>query len=947
MRAYFVFVFLICSILKLASQPVSYYYKLRFDESSQTLNGNVSMELTNPGTTPLDKIVLHLPPRSLEYKKSYLQKELIEFQNVDAHFAKADDLGWIKTSKISAGKDSTELCSKCEFAAIPLAEALQPSETITVEFDFEIKLGSHEFNGNGFDGKVYRIVDWLPKVAPFDSTGYYTYPLSFQWDMFPQDAKYAVDLTLSNRFLVASNSELKTDSEQQQLDYIKSHSFTPHYGNDSIKTLHFEHTGTNLQFFISRYFFVFPLEKSTLYFTSAESDLPAISNYVHKQVSEFYYSEIGQPLDDYDLLILEDKVGEYQSDHLLTLDLPKDTFRFANELAHARGEMLFRYQMAPNGIKDLWIARGIPYFYKYQFINELYSNEKWLPYSNSFVGRFFALDAFDYSYQNQFLYLYLARQGLDQSMATPADSLSRLNYEAIAQAKTYMALSHLRGYVSEKTFKRSMKRFVDQQTAEPVALHNAFDYYHNQPVDWFFNTWVPSPLEYNYTLKKTDYCPTISTATVKNNGELSIPYSLTGIKDGKPVLTEWHDGHDGKKSVQMFHQEYDKVVLNYHQSVPEYNQKDNTYYNRLLFPRLEPLRLQFYYSFEDPNRSQLFWTPTVSYNAYDKLLLGVSLDNSSLVQKPFEYLIGPDFSTGTGKLTGYTSFKYHFIPEQSRVFHQISTGIYMRYYHYDQNLSYFRFSPAVNFYFKKPYPRSTLLQQLKVRLVHLNRELPNNFDQPANEVGNSSFTVFNANYRYQETDILHPYLLQADFLLGDQFSRLGLEADVRWMLPNKKWLMWRSYAAGFFFNQFYDQGVTNSYYSIGLSGTKDFMFDLPFFGRSDETGIWSQQFFVTEGGFKSSTNVFADQWMLSTNLVIPIWKYFGVYGDAGFSDNFNKLYYDAGFRVAFITDFAEIYFPMINQGVFVPGESNYLSRVRFILDIDQSNIINRLRRGYY
>lgn len=935
--------------LQLLSQPVRYQYNLKFDDSTQTISGNAKVSLTNTSTRPLNEFVLHLPPRALENKESYLQQELVEFQKVDAYFAKAKELGSIKIATVQFDDQVATICKQCEFATIPLSNPLLTGDSISINFDFQIRLGSYQFNGNGFDGKVFRIIDWLPNLATFDSTGFHPYPLSFQWDVYPQKAKYSVNLTLSDKFLVASNATLKNAHENEHLSYLKNHPYTPHLGADSLKTLHFEHTGTNLQFFISKYYFVFPIDENrTLYLTSPDKFSPSSIQSLDQQVSKFFKGEIDNELNNYDLIILDEKIGEYQSDHLLSLEMPKDAFKQAAELAHARADMLFRYQLEPNGIKDLWLARGLPYFYKYQFINDFYPEEKWLPFSNSFVGRFFALDAFDYSYQNQFLYLYLARQGLDQPIGTPADSLSRLNYEAIAEAKTFMALSHLRAYVSTNTFKRSMKRFVEDSSATSVSLlRSSFKYFSNRSIDWFFDDWVPSSKSYDYALTKTDYCPTISTATVKNKGDLILPYSLTGIKDGKEVLTQWYEGHEDKKSVQMYHADYDKVVLNYHQTVPEMNQKDNTYFNRLLFQRLEPLRLQFYYSFEDPNRSQLFWTPTISYNAYDKLLLGVSLDNSSLVQKPFEYLIGPDFSTGTGKLTGYTSFKYNFIPENSKLFHQISAGLYTRYYHYDQDLSYFRISPALNFYFKKPYPRSSLLQQLKVRLVHLDRELPDNFSEPANEVGNSSFTVFNANYRYQETNILHPYLLQADFLLGDQFSRIGLEADVRWMLPNKKWLIWRSYAGAFFFNKFYQQGVSNSYYSIGLSGTKDFLFDLPFFGRSDETGIWSQQFFVTEGGFKSKTNVFADQWMLSTNLVVPIWWVFGAYADAGLSDGFNKIYYDAGLRISVITDFLEIYFPMVNQGSFVPTEYNYFLNIRFILDIDQSNIINRLRRGYY
>src|SRR5690606_2470709 len=120
-----------------------------------------------------------------------------------------------------------------------------------------------------------------------------------------------------------------------------------------------------------------------------------------------------------------------------TLDYPKTNFDLASSLAHARAQQFFRYELAPNGFKDVWLARGLPYFYKFDFVAHNYPEKRWLFIDNFFVlkiaGRILNLQAFEYAYQNQFLYLHLARQGLDQAMQTSADSLSKLNYEAIAQ----------------------------------------------------------------------------------------------------------------------------------------------------------------------------------------------------------------------------------------------------------------------------------------------------------------------------------------------------------------------------------------------------------------------------------------------------------------------------------------------------------------------------------
>lgn len=935
----------------LLAQENRYIYNLTLDDSTHVLSGSAKLSLKNTSPKTLDTVYVHLPSRSLEWKNSFLNRQLTDFQKIDAYYAKSEETGYIDISSLTDGYRTFSVCEECEFVPLSLSPPLASGDSVQLEIGFKLKLGSTEFNGVGYDGEMYRIIDWLPNFPTMDSSGFRLYPVTFYRDQFPANNHYKLSLTLPSDMIVASNAELTSAEEKARLVSILNNPVKTLPTEEPLKTLEFRHYGTNLQFLVSRFFNVYQMKNGGHFFSTSDDPFyPSLSGKVTRESDEFFQRELGDSaVRPFNLVLLTGKNSEYQSDDLLTLEIPDDIFKFSSELAHARAEQLLRYQMRPNGFRDVWMARGLPYFYKYSFINQVYPDQKWLPFSNTFIGRFFALDQFDYSYQNQFLFLYLARQNLDQKMIAPADSLTRLNYEAIAQAKTYMALSHVRQYISPRSFARGMNRYVENYSgiANAHSLQKSLEYFCNRDVDWFFNKWIKTTEIYDYQLIETDHCPTISTATVKNTGSLVIPYSLTGFKDGNAVLTEWFDGHEGKKSVQMYHEEYDKVVLNYHGHVPEYRQKNNTYYERLFFPRLEPLRLQFYYSFEDPKHSQLYWTPTVNFNAYDKVLLGLSLDNSSLVQKPFEYIIGPEYSTGTGKLTGYTSFIYHLLPKNNSIFHQIRFGLFGRYYHYDKDLAYLRLSPSLNFYFKKPYPTSSILQTLKFRLVNLDRELPGGFSEPANEIGNSSYTVFNASYELQETDILNPFTLRADYYLGDDFQRIGIEGDFRWMLSNKKWLIWRNYFGYFFYNRYKEAGISNSYYSLGLSGTKDFLFDYQFFGRSDESGIWSQQFFVTEGGFKTFTGTFADEVMFTTNLSVPIWKFFGVFADAGIVDSNKKFYYDFGIRLSFITDFLEVYFPLINQDVNFLEQPAYFNSIRFVLDIDQSNIINRLRRGYY
>jgi hypothetical protein len=245
---------------------------------------------------------------------------------------------------------------------------------------------------------------------------------------------------------------------------------------------------------------------------------------------------------------------------------------------------------------------------------------------------------------------------------------------------------------------------------------------------------------------------------------------------------------------------------------------------------------------------------------------------------------------------------------------------------------------------------------MRIRGVWLERELPNVDDIPINEINNASYAIFATTYSLENINVLKPYTITADFQLGEEFSSFSTTADFRWMLPNRKWLIWRNFGGVFLNNSFSSQGINNNYYSMGLSGTRDYLFDYELIGRSDENGIWSQQFFVTDGGFKSRTDVFSDNFMLTTNLVVPIWNIFtykglapnlGLFGDVGVVDNLDQAYWDYGLRLSIFTDFMELYLPIQNQDQNFLQETNYLSSTRFVLNLDISEIIERVRRGYY
>ena len=114
-------------------------------------------------------------------------------------------------------------------------------------------------------------------------------------------------------------------------------------------------------------------------------------------------------------------------------------------------------------------------------------------------------------------------------------------------------------------------------------------------------------------------------------------------------------------------------------------------------------------------------------------------------------------------------------------------------------------------------------------------------------------------------------------------------------------------------------------------------------GRSENTGIFSQQFIIDEGGFKSVLSErFANQAMLSFNSSIGIWKWIELYNDVAFLKNKHQpvfFGYENGIRFNFVHNIFEFYFPLYsNNGWEISNHSYPLkntiylhSRFRFYL----------------
>ncbi len=109
----------------------------------------------------------------------------------------------------------------------------------------------------------------------------------------------------------------------------------------------------------------------------------------------------------------------------------------------------------------------------------------------------------------------------------------------------------------------------------------------------------------------------------------------------------------------------------------------------------------------------------------------------------------------------------------------------------------------------------------------------------------------------------------------------------------------------------------SDYFSFALDRPTDYLFDYNYYGRSETSGLFSQQIIMAEGGFKSMLEPkFANQWITTVNANVTLWKWIYAYGDVGLVKNKNqsaKFLYDSGIRLSLIQNYFEIFFPVYSS----------------------------------
>ena len=200
---------------------------------------------------------------------------------------------------------------------------------------------------------------------------------------------------------------------------------------------------------------------------------------------------------------------------------------------------------------------------------------------------------------------------------------------------------------------------------------------------------------------------------------------------------------------------------------------------------------------------------------------------------------------------------------------------------------------------------------------------------------------------YSNKEAIRVFSTGSSFDFSDLFGKYCVNLDFRHLFHDGRTFSFRFFGGKFLWNN--TQNTT--YFDYSLNRPSDYLFNYNYLGRTDASGIYSQQFIMSEGGFKSKfANPNANDYILATNLGYSLWKWIEVYTDFGIAKNKNmkkNYFYDTGLRLNLVPDYLEFYFPIQNSENYVLNDQNYFSNVRFVLTIDINNLKQLFTRKWF
>ncbi|WP_341222292.1 aminopeptidase [Polaribacter atrinae] len=916
------------------SQQNSISIKSKLDTEKDELKIQQEIVFHNSSDSTLTKVYLHNWANSYRDRKTPLSKRFIKDFRKDLYFAKPHELGSSTIKSLYVDFENVyfkELEKQADILEIHLDKPLNPNSKITISVTYIVKIPNARFTKYGETETGYLLRNWYLTPAIYDNGWQLMSNLNLD-DLYEKGTDFKIEIDVPKDLIVESNLyQYNTKKENTNNYYLVGKNKT-----DVIisvqKTKQLKTYTTNT---VTVHTDIFSKELEDSLTTSI---LNRELLFIQKYLGKYPHLEI-----------YIDKATQSKNPIFGLNQLPNflrpfsDTFRWDITMFKALTKRYIENTILLNKRKDYWLIDGIQNYLMIEYVEKFYPEVKLLGNASDYwLLKSFNISNLDFNDKYPFVYQFTARKFLDQALSTPADSLSNFNRKIGSKYKSGLGFRFLKGYLGDSILNQTIQEFY-QHNQLKIITSNDFNKLlsskTSKNLDWFFDDFVKTNKKIDHKIERIKKEKDSISVTIKNKRNITTPLAIYAIKDKEIKLKKWVADVDSTKTVKFIKGDYDTFVLNYENLYPELNTLNNWRKVDKKFLN-KPVKFSFFKDISSPNYNQIFYQPGLNYNFYNGLILGLKLHNKPLIKRNFEFKVSPYYATKSNSVVGSFSLLYNQFFEKTKIY-KIAYGLAGGTSDYAPNLSYKSLVPYVDIVFKRKTLRDISSESLRAKLIHIDKEIAPN----AIKTDQDNYSVLSLSYNYSNPDIIKEFRYSFSTEFAKKFSKASLDLRFRTLTTTDTQLDFRFFAGVFFNNK-----TEGDYFSFGLDRSNDYLFQLNYLGRSESSGFFSQQHIITEGGFKSLLPTrFANQFMVSNNSSIGLWRWIELYNDVAFLKNKNQpLYfaYENGIRFNFVHEIFEIYFPLYSNNGWEISQNAYPEKIRFSLSADIKSIYNFFKRGF-
>lgn len=892
----------------------------------------------NESSDTLTSIYLNDWANSFSNKNSPLATRFSEEFVRKFHFSKDYERGGTIIQQLKLKNGSGLVWERVEghpdIIQVKLNSPLLPGESLAIQLKYQIKIPHEKFTRYGYNSNEFKLRYWaiLPVVYGKKGWEYYSHknlndeflPLintSLEIE-YPKDLAVVSPLTLEGIQLNDSTRQAKLSGEyisDLKLYLVKDNNFYKVEANGIEVITNIEDDDINPQI--------------------KAMNIDRIIQYLDKKLGAYPLKTLMVTEEDY----LANPV--YGLNQLPSFIRPfPDGFQYDIKSFKTITKTYLDNTLLLNPRKEAWLKDAILIYLMMDYVDTYYPKIKLLGNFSNVIGiRWFHAADLEFNDRYPYFALNMSRLNLDQPLSASQDSLIKFNKNIANPYKAGVGFNYINDFLEgSEALQKSLKEFFNQykldENVDIADFERILKANSSKDVDWFFKDYINTNSRIDFTIKKVEKSDDSLKVTIKNKEPNNMPVALYGLNKKKIISKNWVENVDSIQTITIPRDSIKRLALNYEGVIPEHNQRNN--YKRVSTLLNKPIQFRLLEDIEDPTYNQLFLIPEFDYNLYDGFIIGPKLYNSTILRRNFNFKIAPKIGLRSKALIGSMAFSNtHFYQNQD--LNQVSYGISANRYSYAENLYYHRLTPYFNIFFRNPYLRSNERQALGIRSVNVfrDRAITNPVDDP-------DYSVVDIQYSYNNRNFRDYFTSTVDYQVAKKFSKVSFTAKWRKLFLDNRQIELRGFAGFFLFND-----SKSNYFDFALDRPTDYLFDYNYYGRSETSGLFSQQYIQAEGGFKSKLQpAFANQFITTLNGSFTIWNWIHAYGDIGVLKNEGEsasFLYDSGIRVNLVQDYFELFFPVYSKLGWEVAEDNYDQKIRFIVSLDINTLIKLFTRRWY